>query len=658
MAQDPLFEPIEIGGCRSRNRVAALPLFTGYARPDGGVTPLLREHYWRMASSGAGLVVVANVAVARDGRTSPRTLRLDDDRFIPELARLATTIQHRGALACVQLNHAGRFARTERPLLPAPFDAAHLDHDVAALKAFMHTFPFGERFKLTTRFMQMQSKWHRQMTPADRDQVIFDFSQAAGRAVAAGFDMLELHGATGYLLAQFLSAASNRPPGLWAGAFETRASFVQDVVQAVQGAIPEGFPIGYRLLVHEWVPDGIDLTEAVALARMLEKMGVAYLSVSAGTYQSMFSPEIQTLTRRPAYLRADTRALRAVVATPLILGGRVFRPKTARRVLEEGEADMVGLGRPLLTDPGWLEKARTGKRVYVCVDCKHCLKRVVQEKGLACARWPEIEIERVDLECALHVRLNTCLLFTSLDVLATGPEILDFVLSGQEEQHVRLIYVIPAGAAGEAFREAAQRHWRRFRTHWKSAGQRDALLSCGYKHAGARLNDRLIGAAREDGFGMLVLVDGHNVRLGEVLASKWREGVFIAHTRHAEAGRVLAAVDLSPATHVLLRFLSFGFQGRPGVRFRFVHVLEGSARAARRRWEKMLPISGWDADTPLELLPPGPDGVAATLLEAAAGTDVILVGRRGMSRIKSLLLGSVSRRILRGAGDATVVIVS
>ena len=249
MVADPLFEPLEIGGCRSRNRIVALPLFTGYARPDGGVTPLLLEHYWRLAASGAGLVVVANVAVSQDGRTSPRALRIDDDRFVPELARLAATIRHRKALACVQLNHAGRFARTERPLLPAPFDASHLDHDVAALKSFMHTFPFSERFGLTARFMQMTSKWRAGMTPADRDRVVADFGRAARRAVAAGFDMLELHGATGYLLAQFLSAFTNRPPGPWAGDFDRRVRFVRDVVQAVRQAVPEGFPIGYRLLV-------------------------------------------------------------------------------------------------------------------------------------------------------------------------------------------------------------------------------------------------------------------------------------------------------------------------------------------------------------------------------------------------------------------------
>ncbi len=658
MAQDLLFAPLEIGGCRSRNRVAALPLFTGYARPDGGVTPLLREHYWRLATSGAGLVVVANVAVAKDGRTSPRTLRLDDDRFIPELARLATTIKHRGALACIQLNHAGRYAWTERPLLPAPFDAAHLDHDVAALKSFMHTFPFGERFRLTARFMQMRSKWHLSMTPADREQVVNNFGQAARRAAAAGFDMLELHGATGYLLAQFLSAATNRPPGLWAGDFDTRAAFVRDVVSAVQGAVPDGFPVGYRLLVQEWVPDGIDLAEALALARVLEKMGVAYFSVSAGTYNSMFSPAVLKLTRRPSYLLADTRTLRQGVTTPLILGGRISRPSIARKVLGEGCVDMVGLGRPLLTDPGWLEKARTGKRVTVCVDCKQCLKRVVQEKGLACARWPEIEIERVDLECALHVRLNTCLLFTSRESLATRPETLLLKLSGQEALKVRLVYVIPPGPAGEAFRDAAKVHWRRFREYWQIAGQREDLLGCVFKIAGSQLNDRLIAEARRDGFGMLVLVDGHNVRRGEVLASKWGEGVFISHASRAHANKVLAAVDLSPTTHVLLRFLAFGFRGRPGYRFRFVHVLDGAAPAARRRWEKMLPISGWDAGTPLELIPPGPDGVARTILDAAVGWDVVIVGRRGMSRIKSLLLGSVSRRILRGVPDATVVIVS
>jgi nucleotide-binding universal stress UspA family protein len=108
----------------------------------------------------------------------------------------------------------------------------------------------------------------------------------------------------------------------------------------------------------------------------------------------------------------------------------------------------------------------------------------------------------------------------------------------------------------------------------------------------------------------------------------------------------------------LLRFLSFGFRGRPNNQFRFVHVLDGPAQAARKRWREMLPISGWDTDTPLDLIPPGPDGVAGTLLDAAAGWGVVIVGRRGMSRIKSLLLGSVSRRILRGVRDATVVIVS
>jgi len=658
MAQDLLFAPLEIGGCRSKNRVAALPLFTGYARPDGGVTPLLREHYWRLATSGAGLVVVANVAVAKDGRSSPRTLRIDDDRFIPELAGLAATIKHRGALACIQLNHAGRFAWTERPLLPAPLDAAHLDHDVAALKSFMHTFPFGERFRLTARFMQMRSKWHLSMTQVDRERAVNDFGQAARRAMAAGFDMLELHGATGYLLAQFLSASTNRPPGLWAGDFDTRAAFVRDVVSAVKDAVADGFPVGYRLLVQEWVPDGIDLEQALALARVLDKMGVAYFSVSAGTYNSMFNPAVLKLTRRPAYLLVNTRTLRQEVATPLIMGGRVSRPSIARRVLAEGGVDMVGLGRPLLTDPGWLEKARTGKRVTVCVDCMHCLKRVIQEKGLACARWPEIEIERVDLECALHVRMNTCLLFTSRESLATEPETVLLKLPEKEALKVRLVYAVPQGQAGEAFRDAAKTHWRRFREYWQIAGQRDDLLACVFKTADSQLNDRLVAEARKDGFGMLVLVDGHNVRRSEVLASKWREGVFISHRPNAHAKKVLAAVDLSPATHVLLRFVAFGFRGRPGYRFRFVHVLDGAAPAARRRWEKMLPISGWDADTPLELISPKPDGIAQTLLEEAAGQDIVIVGRRGMSRIKSLLLGSVSRRILRGVSDATVVIVS
>ena len=661
MEQGPLFEPFVIGDCRSRNRIAALPLFTGYARPDGGVTPLLHEHYWRLASSGAGLVVVANVAVSEDGCTSRRSLRIDDDRFVPGLTRLAATIRQRGALACIQLNHAGRFATTARPLLPAPFAASHLDHDIAALKSFMQTFPFSDRFGLTARFMQMSAKWRAGMTPTDRERVVGDFGRAAGRAAAAGFDMLELHGATGYLLAQFLSAFTNQPPGPWSGDFQRRVLFVRDVVRAVREAVPKGFPIGYRLLVREWVPEGIDLEEATALARVLEGLDIAYLSVSAGTYNSMFNPEAVQATRRPAYLLAEGQQLRNAVKTPLILGGRVFRPDIARRVLARGAADMVGLGRPLLSDPGWLEKARTGRRVTVCIDCRQCLKRVIQEKGLACARWPEIEIERVDLECALHVRLNACLLFTSGKALDVPPEMLPLSLTGPEgvEEHkIRLVYFIPGDDTGEPFRKASEHHAARVRRHWHAIGQRDSLLEAVFKAADPPWHDELLAKARQDGFGMLVLVDGRDVRRGEILAAKWREGVFMALAQGDPAKKVFVAVDLSPATYILLRFVAYAFLGRPGFRFRFVHVLTGSPQAARARWSKMLPLSGWDADMPLDVMPPGPGGVAQILLEAAAGWDFVVVGRRGMSRIKSLLLGSVSRRILRAAPDATVVIVS
>ena len=475
--------------------------------------------------------------------------------------------------------------------------------------------------------------------------------------VDAGTEPLELHGAHGYLLAQFLSAFTNRPPGQWAGDFDARSAFVRDVVRAVKQAVPEGFPIGFRLLVQEWVPEGIDRTEALALARVLEKMGIAYLSVSAGTYNSMFSRQALQVSRRPAYLQEDTRALRQAVNIPLILGGRVFRPRLARRVLEEGVADMVGLGRPLLADPGWLAKARAGKRVHVCVDCRHCLKRVIQEKGLACARWPEVEIERVDLECALHVRMNACLLFTTPSSLALSMAQLLARLPGPDDLAARIIYVIPPEEDGNAFQAAAEDHWKRIRDDWtKATGHVPEGV---FPKAGPRTHDDIMAEARRDGYGMLVLVDGQDVPRGELLASKWREGVFLAMSRQESPGRkVFVAVDLSPATHILLRFISYGFPGRSGYRFRFVHVLEGAAQAARSRWEKMLPISGWDADTPLDLVAPGPDGVARTLLDAAAGWDTLVVGRRGLSRIKSLLLGSVSRRILREAVDANVVIVS
>ena len=240
-----LFDPFQLATHTLQNRLIALPVFTGYALPDGRVSELVMEHYRPLAESGVAMVVVANAAVAHDGMASGYNLRLDRDDFIPGMARLARAIKKRGALACLQLNHAGRFARTEHPLLPSAMDGTHLAFNVSSLKEFMNFFPLERRFGLTQSLLQKLSTWNRAMSEEDRERVIEAFASAAARACEAGFDLVELHGGTGYLLAQFLSGYTHKPksPADRKNGLEKRMTFPLRVLREVKRRLPAGFRI-------------------------------------------------------------------------------------------------------------------------------------------------------------------------------------------------------------------------------------------------------------------------------------------------------------------------------------------------------------------------------------------------------------------------------
>jgi len=237
------------------------------------------------------------------------------------------------------------------------------------------------------------------MSTEDKDRIIGGFGDAAVRAFQAGFDMIELHGANGYLLCQFLSPFTNRTQSDHGGDFERRASFPLSVIREIKRRVPKDFPLGFRIILREWVPDGIDLPEALAWAKLLDNEGLAYLSATAGTYNSMFSSPAIKQMARPGYLRKDVAALTGEVSIPTIISGRIIRPALADKMIAEGVADLIGLGRPLRTDIDWVTKALTpGEKIKACIGCNSCIKRVVLEQGFSCIRWPKVLQERTDLE--------------------------------------------------------------------------------------------------------------------------------------------------------------------------------------------------------------------------------------------------------------------
>jgi len=354
-----LFTPFPMKGLTLKNRIAMTPLYLGYANPDGTVNSLMLEHYREMAASGAALIVMEHTGVAPSGLGSPFMVRADHDRYVPGLAKLAQTIHQEGTVAFLQINHTGRYAFPQERLVPSPVKAG----DVVP----------------------------REMAAEEIGRIVEAFAAAAGRGKEAGFDGVEIHGGTGYLLVQFFSPRTNHRTDAYGGPLENRMRFPLQVVDAVLAKVGANYPVGCRFLADEWLPDGLHPEETTVLARELERRGIAYLSVMAGTYDSFPLPEYIQREREEAYMASFAGLIKEVVPhTPIITAGRIQTPETAKRILEEGTADLIGLARVLFADPLWPKKAegRLKKPIVKCEpSCALCSKRVMIGKPAFCSQW-------------------------------------------------------------------------------------------------------------------------------------------------------------------------------------------------------------------------------------------------------------------------------
>lgn len=354
-----LFTPYEIQGLSLKNRIIMAPMFVGYANRDGTVSQLVLDHYRKMAASGVSMVVVENASVDPSGSGSPFILRVDHDRYISGLAQLAETIHGQGALAFLQINHAGRYAYLQERMAPSPFKTGEI-------------IP-------------------KEMTREEIQKIVKAFAEGAKLVKEADFDGVEIHGGTGYLIVQFLSPRTNHRKDTYGGTPENRMRFPLQVTDAVLEAVGEDYPVGYRFLADEWLPDGLHPEETIPLAGQLEERGIAYLSVMAGTYDSFFLPAYLEEERSEAYMAHFAGAIRASLSrTPVVAAGRIQSPATAERVIQQGQADLVGLARVLFADPLWPRKAKgeVTEPVVPCEPtCSLCMKRVGKGKPALCSQW-------------------------------------------------------------------------------------------------------------------------------------------------------------------------------------------------------------------------------------------------------------------------------
>lgn len=655
-----LFSTTTIHGLPLKNRIMALPVFTGYALPDSRVSPLMLEHYTRLAQSGAAIVVVPNVAVAANGRTSERSLLLDDDSHVEGLSRLASCIKKNNAVACVQLNHAGRYAITDSPLLPSAFSVAEASRSISLLKDFMETFPFTKRFGLTAHVAKMTAGWTQEMDDTDIERVITQYASAAKRAVRAGFDMVELHGSTGYLIAQFLSARTNKRPAPWGGTSRHRMRFPLRVLEAVLDTVPDGFPVGFRLLMDEMAKGGVTPSEALDLAQKLERRGIAYVSATAGSYQSVFSPSVARRLAKPGYLGTLGKHLKERIRVPVVNSGRVLSPALAEDMVSRGQGDIIGLGRPLLADPEWIAKATDKRKITKCNNCGNCFQQVALGESIYCSRWPQVMQDRVTLETRFTSRhsYRTLVVLSSVADLEVSRRIdLSGIAPIHKDIFDRLLF-LNCGEPG--FTEAAEDY-----SAWADDFSRESLQRVSRENVFLDDVEDPLGVVIEhlkDRFGLIVIVHDETSEWKKQLVLQAPSDVVVAlEGTHPNFLKVFIPCDLSMVSLLQIRVAQHGISGREkDVTFHFAHV-SSSPEHARNEWRKLLEKAGGDILGEFHVIPPVEgQSTARTLIDEVHRGDFgrIVLGRRGgFTRVRRKILGSVSDQMLRELPGRSFVLI-
>jgi 2,4-dienoyl-CoA reductase-like NADH-dependent reductase (Old Yellow Enzyme family) len=331
-----LFEPFSLRDVTARNRIIAAPM-SQYSADDNRMGAWHQVHLPGLARGGAGIVVIECTAVSPEGRISEFDLGLWDDAHAEAMAPVVARIKAAGAVAGLQLGHAGRKGSVNQPWEGD-------DHRADDVGGWPIIAPSAIAFGGPQLW-----KEPRAMSVEDIDRVQAAFVAAARRAYEAGVEWLELHFAHGYLGQSFFSQHSNQRTDAYGGSFENRARFLLETVAAVRKVWPDRLPLTARLGVVEF--DGRDeetLTEAIALIQLLKREGLDLLSVSLG-----FSTVNAQIPWGTAFLATIGERVRCEADIPTSLGWGLGIPAVAEQVLRDGQADLVNVGRALLANPHW-----------------------------------------------------------------------------------------------------------------------------------------------------------------------------------------------------------------------------------------------------------------------------------------------------------------
>lgn len=421
-----LLTPGRIGPLTLKNRVIMAPMTTRKADAEGFVTESAIAYYQARALGGVGLITVEMASPEKAGKHRNFELGIYDDRFLPGLGRLVEVIHRAGAKASIQLGHGGGHTRIdiagEEPIAPS---------------ALPHSVQEGH-----TEIIIPQ-----EMTPARIAQTREAFVAAARRAASAGFDAVEIHAAHGYLISQFLAPAENRRGDDYGGTLRNRARLAIEITTAVKAAVPR-LAVIFRMNGDDFFEGGLIPEEAIEVATWAADAGADALHMTGGHYRSQPTAAIMIppMATPPTPFLRFAEAVRRRVNVPVIAVGRFGEPQSAIAAIEEGRADFIALGRPLLADPEWIDKVAHGRQVRLCLACNTCVDGMRSGRQLHC-----LVNARTGRECE-YARSRVSRQGQRIAVVGAGPAGLTYAALMAEMNEVT-VFEREAGVGG-AFRLA------------------------------------------------------------------------------------------------------------------------------------------------------------------------------------------------------------
>ncbi|MHA1505857.1 MAG: oxidoreductase [Candidatus Asgardarchaeia archaeon] len=354
-----LFKEAKIAKVTLKNRIVMPPMVMCYAGVSGEVNEQVISHYEARARGGVGLIIVEASYVHISGKGFEGEVAVDKDELIPGLNMLTNAVKAHGTSIAIQLYHGGI--------------QAHVEHPVGPSAIGRKVFP--------------PPRTPRELTTEEVEEAVEHFANAALRAKMAGFDMVEVHGTHGYLIAEFLSPLTNKRTDKYGA---DRTLFAVEIVEKIKEKCGQDFPVIFRLLADEFEEGGITVDYAKEVAKRLEEAGVDAFDVTGGTYDTPEHIIPPIYYEKQGYFLDYASEIKKVVNVPVISGGMVTDPGFADKAIGDGKVDLVFVGRQLLADPEWPRKVREGRieEIKPCIACEECIERIFFQKPVNCSVNP------------------------------------------------------------------------------------------------------------------------------------------------------------------------------------------------------------------------------------------------------------------------------